>query len=287
MMWTKELACFEAYLRGAGRSKDTVRLRTYWIRRLATDLATPDPWSVTMDDLMGWLGGTDWKPETRKSARASVQAFYGWSIDTGRLAERRNPARRLPPVGVPQATARPAPSTVLTAALWYATDRERLFLLLAALAGLRRAEIAAVHPDDIDRERGVLHVHGKGGRERNVPLHPLLLTELEAELERRAEGRYGSGYRYQRFVTPDGYLFPGVNGHVGAEVPGKAISRLLGPRWTAHTLRHRFASQAYAVERDLRAVQELLGHSKPETTARYVATPDGALRAAVAGVTAA
>ncbi|HET6299160.1 MAG TPA: site-specific integrase, partial [Kribbella sp.] len=63
--------------------------------------------------------------------------------------------------------------------------------------------------------------------------------------------------------------------------------RLLLGDWTGHSLRHRFASAAYAVDRDLRAVQELLGHSKPETTARYVATPDGALRAAVAGVTAA
>ena len=52
-----------------------------------------------------------------------------------------------------------------------------------------------------------------------------------------------------------------------------------------HTLRHRFATTAYGVERDLRAVQELLGHSKPETTARYVAVPEGALRTAVAGVT--
>ena len=64
---------------------------------------------------------------------------------------------------------------------------------------------------------------------------------------------------------------------------GKALSRMLGPGWTAHTLRHRFASRAYAVDRDLRSVQELLGHSKPETTMRYTAIPDGALRAAVMG----
>ena len=48
--------------------------------------------------------------------------------------------------------------------------------------------------------------------------------------------------------------------------------------------RHRFATQAYRTGRDLRAVQELLGHAKPETTARYAAVPDGSLAAAVAGV---
>jgi site-specific recombinase XerD len=61
----------------------------------------------------------------------------------------------------------------------------------------------------------------------------------------------------------------------------KLLSRALGAGWTAHQLRHRFASTAYAAERDLRAVQELLGHSKPETTARYTAIPEGAKRAAV------
>jgi len=49
-----------------------------------------------------------------------------------------------------------------------------------------------------------------------------------------------------------------------------------------HTLRHRYASRAYAGTRDLRAVQTLLGHSKPETTLRYTAIPDGGLQAAAA-----
>ena len=60
------------------------------------------------------------------------------------------------------------------------------------------------------------------------------------------------------------------------------LSQVLPPGWSAHSLRHAFASRAYAGTRDLRAVQTLLGHSKPETTARYTAVPDGALAAAVA-----
>jgi integrase/recombinase XerC len=62
------------------------------------------------------------------------------------------------------------------------------------------------------------------------------------------------------------------------------VARVLPEGFTTHSLRHRFATAAYGVERDLRAVQELLGHAKPETTARYAAVPDGALAAAVAGV---
>lgn len=49
--------------------------------------------------------------------------------------------------------------------------------------------------------------------------------------------------------------------------------------WTAHTLRHRFASTAYAGSRDIRTVQELLGHSSVATTQIYTAVPDGSIRA--------
>jgi integrase/recombinase XerC len=64
----------------------------------------------------------------------------------------------------------------------------------------------------------------------------------------------------------------------------EVICECLPDGWTTHTLRHRFATAAYAVDRDLFAVQQLMGHQRPETTSRYVAVPDGALAAAVAGV---
>lgn len=57
---------------------------------------------------------------------------------------------------------------------------------------------------------------------------------------------------------------------------------MLPDGWTTHTLRHRFATVSYAGTRDLLAVQELLGHSRPETTRGYVQLPQDALRAAVA-----
>jgi site-specific recombinase XerD len=62
------------------------------------------------------------------------------------------------------------------------------------------------------------------------------------------------------------------------------IGSLLADGWTAHTLRHRFASLCYAHERDLRAVQELLGHASITTTQIYTAVPDGAMRDAVLAV---
>ena len=79
-------------------------------------------------------------------------------------------------MSVPRGVPRPAPDLVIRAALAAADDRTRLMILLAVLAGLRRAEIAGLHTSDY--AGGVLTVRGKGGRTRMVPAHPLLAARL-------------------------------------------------------------------------------------------------------------
>jgi integrase/recombinase XerC len=116
-----------------------------------------------------------------------------------------------------------------------------------------------------------------------VPLHPQLAAALSAQRIRRYQGRHGTGFNDE--AQPEGWLFPAKGGaaQLSAHWIGKMTGTALPSGWSAHSLRHAFATAAYASERDLRAVQELLGHQKPETTARYAAVPDGALQAAVAG----
>jgi site-specific recombinase XerD len=58
------------------------------------------------------------------------------------------------------------------------------------------------------------------------------------------------------------------------------VSRVLPDGLTMHTLRHRFASKAYRGTRNLRAVQQLLGHATIATTERYTAVDDDEMRAA-------
>lgn len=283
-MWDAILEDFRAYMRAGGRSAGTIKLRLSYLHRLARAFPGRRPADLQPRELIDFLAGPSWGPETRKSARASLATFYMWASSTGRVP--MNPAAELPRVAVPAGAPRPVPSSVLAAAqIRTESDRDRLMLAFAIYAGLRRAEIARVHPDDFTAD-GLL-VHGKGGRRRLVPVHPELERAVSAELELRRAGTHGSGHRYAGQIRPNGYLFPGQSGGpIGPDVVGRTLSRVLGPGWTGHTIRHRFASQAYAADRDLRAVQELLGHSQPETTARYVQTPTGAKRAAVLAVTA-
>ena len=253
--WTKAVEDYCAWERGAGRSPGTVDLRRRYLLRLA-DALECGPFRVTADDLSRFLDDPSWKPETRKSARGAICRFYRWAMDTERITA--DPAYRLPTVKVPIGKPHPVPDPIIARALACAGDRDKMMVMLASFMGLRRAEIAAVHARDV--EGRVLRVRGKGGKTRLVPIP----ADLQIAL-----------------ASVDGFAFPGnYQGHLSPNRVGIILRRLLGS-YSAHAMRHRFASTAYEQTHDIRAVQELLGHASVATTQIYTAVPDGALRAAV------
>lgn len=260
-MWYTALDAHVAHLRAAGRASTTIRLRSQHLARLFSWLNC-DPYAATADRLVDYMAAHTWAPETRKSIRASVRGFYMWAVEAGHIDT--DPSSRLPSVTVTTPIPHPTPDEVWSEAKCTADDRTLLMLNLAALAGLRRAEIAALHTDDL--VAGNLRIVGKGGKERRVPAHPILEDALRA--------------------LPRGYVFPGNdNGHLSPDRVGRIMAAALpGDDWTAHSLRHRFATRAYAGQRDLLTVQQLLGHSSVATTQRYTQVPDDALRRAVLDV---
>lgn len=256
-----------AWLAAAGRTRQTVALRRHQLGRLASDV--PDLLGASTDVLAAWLAGHDWAPATLKAHRDALRSFYAWCCSTGRLS--RSPADALGAVRVPPAVARPAPADVVAGALVEADDRVRVMVSLAAHAGLRRGEIAQVAAGDLARDLvgWSLLVHGKGRRERVVPL----ADETAWQVRRRSDALGG------------GWLFPGEDhGHLSPARVGELVSDVLPGGWTCHKLRHYYATRTYAATRDLLAVQRLLGHAKPETTMGYVGLGRDELRAAVAWV---
>lgn len=262
--WQHAVQQFSTWLTAAGRSHGTVQLRSWWITKLAQDCSPAEPRDITSEIILAWGANHDWAPNTRRSARAAVKRFFFWARAAGLRED--DPSELLLSVQVPRPVPRPAPIQVLIHALSSAeTDRDRLMLLLASFGGLRRTEIATVHASDV--ENGFLFVTGKGGARRIVPIHPMLAEPL------------------QRLADRGGWAFPGrFTGHCHPDFIGKRISHLLGPGWTAHTLRHRFATEVYRTSRDLLAVQQLLGHASVATTQVYVGIDREALTAAVNGL---
>lgn len=260
--WATVIDAWAAYLRAADRPTGTIYLRTYHLRRLATETGL-GPWDVTADALAAWAGGHDWSRETRRSVRSSVRAFYGWAVSSGRTTQ--DPSHGLGTVKPSEPAPRPTPDNEYQRALAEASGRERLMLRLAAELGLRRAEVAQVHARDLEHDLlgWTLRVRGKGDKVRQVPMPTGLAIEV-------------------RETCAGGWAFPSERGgHLTPGHVGRLVSRLLPTGTTMHSLRHRFATRAYAVDRDLLTVQALLGHSSPETTRRYVKLPDTALRRTV------
>lgn len=255
--WHQALSAYTGWMLASGSAETTLRIYRHYLRRLAASTDVP-PFEISIDDLTAFLGVPRWLPATRKSARAAIRSFCGWAYETGRTTQ--DPSRLLRPIRVPTGLPRPCPDDVLERALQRAVPRDRVMLMLAAYAGLRRAEIAQVHSRDVLGP--ALRVHGKGGKDRDVPLHPVVADAIASR--------------------PSGYLFPGMDhGHLSPDRVGHIIAELLGGGWTAHTLRHRFLTLCYAAERDPRAVQQLAGHAKLDTTMIYTKVPDGALQRAV------
>lgn len=251
--WREPLELFDAYQVMRGRSETTRTTRRQELARFARRNAETPPWQITPADLLAYISAdAELSAETRRNRRGVLRAFYTWAELVGHVTT--SPATLLPEVSTPHPLPRPIPDDALADALDTADDRTRLVLRLAAEVGLRRAEIAACHTGDLIDHAGryALRVHGKGARERVVPV-PLDLGRHLATL-------------------PTGYLFPAENpdGHLSPRWVGTLAAAALPRPHTLHTLRHRFATTAYRVSRDLYAVQRLLGHSSPSITQRYV-----------------
>lgn len=104
-------------------------------------------------------------------------------------------------------------------------------------------------------------MHGKGGKKRYVPVTDQLVIDA--------------------IIGADEWLFPSPRGgHLTPNHVSKLMAKALPGKWTAHTLRHRFGTIAYAGTGDLLAVSKLLGHASTVTTQTYVEMPmQNALRA--------
>lgn len=259
-MWDQALPRWREWLQATNHSRQTVRLRTHQLRRFSD--AHRRGYLVGAEDVARYLARPDWSTETKRSTLAALRSFYGWAQASGLVDV--DPSRLIGAIRPSTHPPRPAPETVVREALAIPDGRVRLMLLLAARQGLRRGEISRVHSRDLvpDLLGWSLVVHGKGGKDRVVPLADDVARELQ--------------------LRPGGWAFPGrIDGHLSADYVGKLMAAHLRSEWTAHTLRHRFATVAYAGTRDLLAVQELMGHARPETTRAYIRLPQDSLRAAV------
>jgi len=147
------------------------------------------------------------------------------------------------------------------------SPKYRVLFTTVYATGLRVSEACHLKAEDIDAARGVIHVRGKGNKERLVMLSPRLLAILRAY------------WRQERPPLP--YLFASKTG----APPNKDTARIalkkacakakLGKKVTPHALRHSFATHLLESGEELRVIQVLLGHSSIRSTTRYARVSAG------------
>jgi integrase/recombinase XerD len=140
---------------------------------------------------------------------------------------------------------------------------ERLILQTTYACGLRASEVLGLHVSDIDSSRMLLWVrHGKGRKDRGVPLSPALLEALRA---------------HWRLRRPTTWLFAGKtpNGQRSLGALQRVIRRAVlaagfAKKVSLHTLRHSYATHLLEAGVDVVTIQRLLGHRDLQTTAQYL-----------------
>ncbi|MGH6720292.1 MAG: tyrosine recombinase XerC [Alphaproteobacteria bacterium] len=234
------------------------------------DLARLEP-----TDVRAWLARRAHEDRARSSTARALSAVRGLFRRLERAGLIANPVvtrTRAPrvPAGLPRPLTVGQARDVLDAAgrvpePWIAARDGALVYLLYG-AGLRVGEALGLDCGHVADVPEVLRVRGKGGKDRLVPLLPVVRGALAAYLAVRP----GES-------EPDGALFVGVRGgRLAAGVVQRRmreLRRALGLPETAtpHALRHSFATHLLDQGADLRTIQELLGHASLSTTQRYTA----------------
>jgi site-specific recombinase XerD len=254
-------AAIERFLEHGGHAPATRRsytsdLRSFadWLERAGLELDLVDARVLT--DYVGELGRGHGRLSPASIARrvAAIRSLLRFTYGSARVPDvALGPARprRLPD----------APKEAEIAGLLELVEgdsplelRNRALLELLYSCGLRSAEAVGLELADVDFERESVHVRGKGGKERAVPLGEEAAHHLARYLR---EGRpaLARGAVNAIFVSVR-----------GRRLDTSTVRRLLRK---PHRLRHAFATHLLEGGADLRTIQELLGHSSLSTTQVY------------------
>lgn len=210
---------------------------------------------------------------SRSLARAlsALRTFFNWAEQSDVLKNRAIQLIAMPkvPHSVPKPLTVEKAARVMNAAPNADDDwtvaRDLAVLLLLYGAGLRISEaLGLTERSAPTKMRDTMRIVGKGGRERVVPVLPIIITALD---------RYRDMLPYP--LEPDEPLFRGAKGGpLSPRIIQLLMERLrdrlgLPDTATPHALRHSFATHLLSAGADLRQIQELLGHASLSTTQVY------------------
>jgi len=146
--------------------------------------------------------------------------------------------------------------------------RDRALLELMYATGLRVSELVGLQPPDVDIHAGLVSCHGKGNKERRIPIGKSAIDWLRQYL--RVRKRLGNEAKAQLFL----YRGRPLTRQIAWSIIKTHAAHAGTPDISPHTLRHSFATHLLQHGADSRSVQALLGHSDISTTQIYTHLTD-------------
>jgi integrase/recombinase XerD len=272
------------WMKVSGYSVDTIRARRIAIRRFiawADERGIDDPREITKPMLERYQrhlfyyrkeDGTPLTLGTQLGCLAPLKTWFRWLSREHHILA--NPAADIDLPRQPKRLPRSVPSVQEVEAILREAEpttpqglRDRALLETLYATGLRRMEIVGVSIYDADLARGLLWVrHGKGGRERVVPLGERAMAWL---------AKYLTEARPELATVDSEALFLTDYGEpVGPHYVADKVKRYMGfagvdRPGSTHLLRHACATHMLEGGADIRYIQEMLGHANLETTEIY------------------
>jgi site-specific recombinase XerD len=297
----------EAYRRSvAGLSPDTVRAYASDIERFTSwaerggARGPADVDRITLRRYLAFLATRRYAKSTISRTAASLRSYFGWCARRGLVTtdpsvrlSAPSPDSRLPRVlghaeldrlltPVPSGRAGPpvgGPADAPESGPGEPTPRDvrdDAVLELLYGSGIRVAELCGLDVGDLDLDRGVVTVTGKGSKQRQVLVHDRCVAALQAWLAGPRAAMAGA-------VEPAALFYNRRGNRLGSRDVRRVIDRRSPVPTHPHALRHTFATHLLDGGADLRVVQELLGHASLQTTQVYTHVSKERLRAVYSG----
>jgi len=247
-----------AYYIWLRRNSDPQNLLIYWEEfskaRLDTNV---DVRPVFITDYFSFINSRKtYKPTTTHRIISSLSSFYRFLYSQGVITANPMIAIERPKIK-DQELRYLKHSQVIRLIASITDDRDRLIVRTIYATGVRVSELCGINIEDIDFEDEMIKVRGKGGKIRIVFVDHETLEDISRFIGNRIEGP----------------LFLGQQGHHISPRSIQHIFKLYAPQGiTPHKIRHSYASELYRRSKNLRVVQENLGHTSIKTTEIYLHT---------------
>lgn len=190
----------------------------------------------------------------------AVRTFFKFCLKRGYLD--RDPAADLKRPRLPKAPPKHITDTDVDRLLRVATGRDRVVILVLADTGCRVGGLAGMTRDQIDLERGILHLQEKFNKTNEYYLTPQVLTVLHTYLKTTPPGKFNAVFASQNTDAP--------LGTTGIYQIIKRLAQKAGVtgRWNPHAFRHHKARELLENGASLELVAEILHHENIQTTAQ-------------------